>query len=116
MHSSSIQEVNAFLKEMRKVIMLPRQFRMEPRTFDGLAALGLTIPQAKKEIQTLKFVHYDRGPTPDKIGDDTSIWEFGKPIDDDIVYIKLKLHPKRGCICLSFKPSTGPFTLPYRNL
>lgn len=71
--------------------------------------------QAKSEIKTLRYVHYDRGPTPDRNGDGTDIWEFGKRIDDHLVYIKLKIDPTLGCKCLSFKKSSGPFTLPYRN-
>lgn len=93
----------------------PRKFKFEPRTFDGLTELGLTLTQAKSEITTLKFVHYDRGPTPDRNNDGTNIWEFGKPIDGELVYIKLKIDPEIGCKCLSFKESRGPFTLPYKN-
>lgn len=112
---ASVPEINAFLKEYRKLMFQPRKFRFEPRTFDGITNLGLTLPQAKQEIKKLNYHHYDIGPSPDRNGDGTDVWEFGKPIDGQLVYIKLKIDPVLGCKCLSFKESTGPFTLPYRN-
>lgn len=115
LYVASKEEINAFLKEYRKIMFQPNKFKFEPRTFDGITNLGLTIPLAKREIKTLKYVHYDIGPNPDRNGDGTEVWEFGKPIDGQLVYIKLKIDPVRGCKCLSFKPSNGPFTLPYKN-
>lgn len=89
-------------------------FIFVPRKFD-FTMMGLTLEQAKSEIRNLKYVHYDRGPTPDHNRDGTDIWEFGKPIDGDMAYIKLKITDNGICKCLSFKPSTGPFTLPCKN-
>ena len=47
--------------------------------------------------------------------DGTDVWEFGQLFEGRLVYIKLKIHPIQGCMCLSFKESTGPFTLSYKN-
>lgn len=85
-----------------------------PRTYEGITNLGLDIELAKDELFTLTYHNYDRGPTKDRNGDNTDIWEFGKLIDDELVYIKIKIQ-NRKCKVLSFKKSDGPFTLPYKN-
>lgn len=106
------QEIPGFLKEVRTKISAG-QFTFLMRCTDTLASLGLTVAQAKQEIFGLRLKHYDRGPTPDHNNDGTNFWEFGKIINGKMTYIKLKIHPKRGCICMSFKESYGPFTLPF---
>lgn len=115
MSVAEISEINSFLKEFRKIMYIPGKFRFLNRTYNGITDLGLTLPQAKEEIKNLKYHNYDLGPSLDRIGDNTNIWEFGKLIDNHLVYIKLKIHPEAGCVCLSFKKSDGPFTLPYKN-
>ena len=115
LHDASKEEINSFLKKYRRIMFQPNKFHLVPRTFDGFTNLGLTVEQVKHEIKTLKYLNYDRGPTPDENKDGTDIWEFGKLIDGKLVYIKLKLDPLIGCKCLSFKESNGPFTLPYKN-
>lgn len=106
------QEILWFLKEVRARIS-SGHFNFLHRCTDSLANLGLTVAQAKQEIFNLRLKNYDRGPTPDHINDGTDVWEFGKIINGKMTYIKLKIHPRRGCICMSFKESKGPFTLPF---
>lgn len=53
-------------------------------------------------------------PLPDDQGSG-DVWEFIKDVGGISPYIKLKLDPRRGCVCLSFHESTGPVTLPCRN-
>lgn len=107
------EEVIGFLKEVRTKISA-NHFTFLNRCITPLASLGLTVAHAKQEIFRLRLKHYDRGPTPDHNNDGTNVWEFGKIINGKMTYIKLKIHPKRGCICMSFKESQGPFTLPFK--
>lgn len=107
------EEINSFLKDFRRLMSQPEKFLFVNRRYN-FTSLGLTLEQAKYEILTLKYIHYDRGPSPDHRGDGTEVWEFGKPVEDDMAYIKLKIEDDI-CKCISFKPSSGPFTLPYRN-
>lgn len=116
LHDASPQQINEYLKRYRRQMFQSDNFEFQQRAFDFMQ-FGLTLEQAKDEIKTLKHIHYDRGPTLDHNGDGTEIWEFGKPIDDpnQLAYIKIKMTKEGFCKCLSFKPSNGPFTLPYRN-
>lgn len=88
--SATVEEINSFLLEYKSKISLGVDF--VPRTFNGITNLGLDIEMAKDELLTLTYHHYDRGPTKDYNGDDTDIWEFGKLIDEDLVYIKIKIQ------------------------
>jgi len=106
------QEILWFLKEVRARIS-SGHFNFLHRCTDSLANLGLTVALAKQEIFNLRLKNYDRGPTPDHINDGTDVWEFGKIINGKMTNIKLKIHPRRGCICMSFKESKGSFTLPF---
>jgi hypothetical protein len=114
-HDAAPHEINTFLKQYRKLMFQPHKFHFQPRTFDGITNLGLNIPYAKQIIKNLRYFQYDRGPIPDYNGDETDVWEFGQPFEGRLIYIKLKIDPIEGCKCLSFKESTGPFTLPYKN-
>ena len=100
-------------KRFQKTDVSARKFLFVNRRFN-FTSLGLTLERAKYEILTLKYTHYDRGPSPDHRGDGTEVWEFGKPVEDEMAYIKLKIEDDI-CKCISFKSSNGPFTLPYKN-
>lgn len=112
--SATPTEINQFLKRFKKILTTnPHEPEFVPRRYD-FTMLGLDIEMARYELLTLTYHHYDRGPTADHIGDGSDVWEFGKLIDNEMAYIKLKIHNNH-CKVLSFKPSTGRFTLPYRN-
>lgn len=103
-----------FLKQYKKILASDiNEPEFVPRRFD-ITNLGLNIELAKKELLSLTYHHYDRGPTADHIGDGREVWEFGKPVDGQMAYIKLKIIDNH-CKVISFKPSSGPFTLPYKN-
>lgn len=91
-------------------------FIKRQKNLAGLAALGLTIAQAKLEVLNLSYLDYDRGPLPDNDVTGDVVWEFIKDRNDGLppIYIKLKID-RRGCVCLSFHPSSGPITLPFRK-
>lgn len=111
--TTSINHINRFLVEFKTQISKGVEFI--PRTYDGITVLGLDIDLAVEELMGLTYLDYDRGPSPDHNGDGTEVWEFGKEIEDVQVYIKIKLSNNNLCKVLSFKPSNGPFTLPYKK-
>ncbi len=107
-------EINTFLLKF-KSLLSKTGIEFVPRTYTGITSIGINIVQAEKELFSLNYHNYDRGPTGDYNGDGTSVWEFGKMIDDTLVYIKVKIGSDNRCKVLSFKPSEGPFSLPYKN-
>ncbi|MFY9522924.1 MAG: hypothetical protein WAR42_09070, partial [Limnochordia bacterium] len=110
---SSVAEIEHFLSSVRKEMANPKRTHLISRAKNlrDIARLGLNW---KHEVLSLTYRDYDRGPLPDDsgVGD---VWEFIPTIDGTMVYIKLKLDPARGVVCLSFHESTGPWTLPYRD-
>src|SRR5699024_12340649 len=94
-------EINSFLKDFRKLMSQPEIFLFVNRRFN-FTSLGLTLEQAKYEILTLKYTHYDRGPSPDDWVDVPEVWKFDKEVEDEMAYIKLKIEDKIGK-CMSFK-------------
>lgn len=118
MHNDPIaskKQINSFLRKYKEIILSNiNEPEFIPRKFD-FTMLGLNIAGAKSEITSLTYKDYDRGPTKDHNGDQTDVWEFGKDIDGQMAYIKLKIDKTNHCKVLSFKPSPGPFTLPYRK-
>ena len=111
----SIEEVNQFL-ESAKSLIKQGKFDLIPRkkNIDGLALLGLTLRLAKLELLELSYRHYDRGPIPDRDRQGEMFWEFIKDIDSQQAYIKIKID-RRGCACISFHPSNGPISLPFKD-
>ncbi|WP_053022382.1 type II toxin-antitoxin system MqsR family toxin [Staphylococcus haemolyticus] len=109
---ASVDEINKFLIEYKSCLEDGVEFI--PRTYKGLTILGLDIELAKDELKGLTYKDFDRGPTRDHNGDGTDIWEFGKEIEGVLTYIKIKLTNTKKCKVLSFKPSNGPFTRPYK--
>ncbi|WP_186365437.1 type II toxin-antitoxin system MqsR family toxin [Salinicoccus cyprini] len=114
MRNASKDEINHFLKRFRKYMHKPHNFRFVRREFD-FTMLGLTLVQAKSIVSTLKYTDYYKGPSPDHNGDGTDIWVFGKLIDGEMAYIKLKISNDGLCKCLSFKPAEKPMLLPYKK-
>lgn len=110
---ATIEEINKFLLTFKESLS-NNGLEFVPRTYNGITSLGLNIELAKDEIYSLNYTDYDRGPTKDYNGDDTDVWEFCKDIDGNDVYIKIKLDIYGKCKVLSFKPSRGPWTVPYR--
>jgi hypothetical protein len=116
--TTPVSDIRLSLEQIKRETTKPNRFAFVRRkeSIDCLANLGFSIKAAQNEIMSLTYQDYDRGPLPDH--DQTrpgSIWEFIKNVDGIEVYIKLKLDPDRGCVCLSLHQSEGPVKLRHRH-
>ncbi len=110
-----VQGINNFLVAVRllisqgNIILVPRK-----KNLDSLAILGITRLQAYDVVKMLTFRDYLAGPKKDYIGDGRDVWEFLKDINEEEVYIKLKLN-QEGCLCLSFHIAEMESEKPYKK-
>jgi len=96
-------QVTLFLFQFKEFAQKNFSFAKREESLGTIARLGITIPQAKKEILGLTYEDYYRGPIPDKDCKGEEFWEFGKNICGEQVFIKLKAKSKHGvAICFSF--------------
>ena len=88
--------IKAFLQEVKDTVtatqagyptwvLVPR-----PKNNDCLAKLEYTFTDVKAQILDLAVKNYIRGPFPDQ-DERGEFWEFGKTIEGNEIYIKLKL-------------------------
>ena len=110
--------IGKFLKEFKKIATEGRGIDIVSRrkNQDSLAKLGLTKRNCRDEILSLSVTDYCDGPKPDKdrAGE---IWEFGKQISGEEVYIKLKIAQVGDEIiakCISFHVAEFPLCFPYK--
>ena len=85
------EDIKAFLADVKRLIMAGNwTFIKRQKNLAGLAALGLTIAQAKLEALSLSYLDYDRGPLPDNDVTGDVVWEFIKDRNDGSppIYIK----------------------------
>lgn len=76
--------------------------------------MGLTKLDFHKEVLSLTYKNYCKGPEPDR-DMPGYIWTFGGKINDDEYYIKLKItHDKTKAICISFHLSEHPINYPLK--
>ena len=111
-------EVRDFLLEFKKIVTSGRGLDIVSRreNLDALAKLGLTKKNLKEEIIALSVENYCEGPEPDK-DRPGYIWVFGKQIEREEVYIKLKIArvgKEKIAKCLSFHAAKFPLCYPYR--
>ena len=84
----------------------------ETKTYlDELLEIGLmNVSAAWSEVLSLKPKHYVEGPIIDRDNpSEKDVWIFKKKINENTVYIKLKVNEKRGTVCISFhmdRPTT----------
>lgn len=112
-------EIRDFLVEFKRIMAKGRGLDIVNRreNIDTLAKMGLTKKNLIEEIMTLSVENYCQGPEPDRDrpGD---VWVFGKQIDAEEIYIKLKIaHVGKEKIakCLSFHAANFPLCYPYRG-
>lgn len=78
------------------------------KNFETLIELGLKYSHVKEEILSLTPKEYSEGPLLDKDQTnykDESFWIFGKKIQNNLIYIKLKIrkiNDHEETVCMSF--------------
>ena len=105
-------DVTAFLMELRALIAQDN-FRIEPRNYPDMFAMGINIDGVILEVQTLTVAHYSQGPELDDRGREGEIWIFGKDVGTVLTYIKVRVVPD-DALCISFHPARHPMPLPYK--
>jgi len=109
-------KVPLFLFQFKKFAQNVFSFYPREESLDTIARLGITIPQAKKEILGLTYEDYYRGPIPDKDHKGEEFWEFGKIICGVEILIKLKTISRKGvAVCFSFHPPDEAIEYPYKG-
>lgn len=112
------QDIANFLTKFKDIISHSRGLDVVPRAENNksLIELGLTMKNRKDEILSLVVNDYCEGPIPDKDRPD-DLWIFGKKINGQEVYIKLKIVKISGEMiakCISFHLAGFPLHYPCR--
>ena len=110
-------EIRDFLLEFKKIMVAGRGLDIVNRreNIDAMANLGFTKKNLKEEIMTLSVRDYCEGPVPDR-DRPGNIWVFGKQIEREEIYIKLKITQvgkEKIAKCLSFHTANFPLCYPF---
>lgn len=116
----SLDQVRKFLLEFKRAATEagPRTvIASREKNWSALPDLGLTERQRDDVILALKPENYSAGPEPDDNADRGGVvWIFGAEVNDELVYIKLKLtgsEPLRHAVCVSFHRAEHPLSFPF---
>lgn len=110
--------IRGFLKDF-KGSMAENKYEVKgnhKKNLDTLIQLGITTLQRDDIIRQLIVEDYCSGPSEDEYKPKDSLWVFGKVIEENEIYIKLKIdleHDK--AICISFHISEFPMKYPLKN-
>lgn len=112
-------QVALFLKEFKGIVTTGRGLYIIDRqkNTESLLELGLTKRNCREEILNLSVENYCNGPKPD-FDRPGMIWEFGKKINGDEIYIKLKIAEvgsEKLAKCISFHKAEFPLNLPLKG-
>lgn len=109
-------EVKQFLLDFKQaatsssgIDLVPRKVNMETRSY-----LGITMKNLEEILLGLSVVDYCKGPLldRDKPGE---LWEFGKEVNGEEVYIKLKVVKELNLAkCISFHIAKHPMRYPFK--
>ena len=87
------------------------------KNMDTLTTLGMGFHDVKNEILALSVVNYCSGPMKDpEMGGD--VWVFGRKIEEEEIYIKLKLigdYRDQRVAVLSFHPPKRPLAYYFKH-
>jgi hypothetical protein len=75
--------------------------------------LGFTQLDVQNEILRLDSNNYVEGPQPDDKGRPGKVWVFGKVIEHEEIYIKLKMGITGQPTCISFHIAEKPMNYPF---
>ncbi len=116
MHCAQPWQVTFFLMLFKEFAQSNFYFVDRSKSLDCLAQLGITVPQAKDEIMSLKYEDYLRGPLPDKGTTGGELWEFGKTMEGKELFIRLKVVLQHNMAkCQSFHIAEKPMQYPYKG-
>lgn len=118
MNIATTQQVKAFLQRLKskatvfQIIYLDKR----PKNAETLGKLDITPNARDQIIQDLTVQDYYRGPRPeDFYGGDSEMWEFGKNVNEEEVYIKVTLGQSgKPVICISFHIAERPISYPFK--
>jgi len=109
-------QVTLFLFQFKEFAQKNFSFAKRDESLNTIAQLGITIPQAKREILGLTYEDYYRGAIPDTGPKGGEYWEFGKTICGQEVFIKLKTVSKHSvAVCFSFHIPDETIEYPYKR-
>lgn len=107
-------QVTLFLKRFRETAANLFVFAERDTTIATVAALGITLEEARRCVLGLAESNYYRGPIPDVRGGE--YWEFGVQVHGREVFIKLKVDAVNNvATCFSFHFPDSPIAYPYRR-
>lgn len=109
-------QVTLFLFQFKKFAQNKFTFVERGKSLESIAYLSITLKQAKEEIMELTYENYHQGPLPDKGPKGGELWEFGKIINDEEIFIRLKVVSEHKMAkCQSFHVAERPLRYPYKG-
>jgi hypothetical protein len=111
-------QVQAFIKRLRakaavfQIIYLDKR----PKNVETLAQLDIIPNERDQIIQNLTAQDYYKGPRHEEFyGGDSEMWEFGKFVNGEEIYMKVTLgQPRKPVICISFHIAERPIVYPFK--
>jgi hypothetical protein len=112
---SSIDEVKKFIVDI-KIAILSKNIIFVSRK--DKTKITFSKKMVIEELNRLTYENYHKGPEGDRNFSQGEVWVFGKEINSEQIYIKLKLQSKRGLSfikIISFHPATYDMVLPFKK-
>ena len=109
-------EVKQFLLDFKQAATTSSGVDLVPRdqNMKTLSYLGITKKNAEEILLGLSVADYCKGPIPDK-DKAGELWEFGRDMDGEEVYIKLKVVKELNLAkCISFHIAKYPMKYPLK--
>ena len=111
-------QIKYFLNDFKELMGQGRYaIKDHQKTMQTLIDLGLTRYQMEEVIRSIELEDYVSGPNRDKLKPGF-FWVFGKSIDGNEIYIKLKIVTYNSwderAICLSFHPAEHRMVYPLK--
>lgn len=78
-----------------------------------LALLGWDEDDIQPCLERLAVADYCRGPEPDEGGFPGHVYQFGVTQSGVMIYVKVRLPPTGGPVCISFHETTQSMRFPH---
>ncbi len=116
-HVATVREIEEFLWEFFDLWRGNYISGKNDQNKDALNELGIKAKHREEETRNLGVINYVKGPVPDDSGYEGDVWVFGKEVEEQMVYIKLKIYTTKsgvkGCKGMSFHPPKWELKFPY---